>query len=71
MPGVLHECAVDPVRTAVTGLRAAATAAADRDYPGLAAQLEDLAAVLDALPGSDAYRVACALELHLPPYAIK
>ena len=61
MPVAVHECAVDPVRTAVAGLCAAATAAADRAYLGLAAQLEDLAAVLDALPNADSDSLACAL----------
>jgi hypothetical protein len=62
MSGVLHERVVDPVRGAVAGLRAAATAAADRGYPGLAAQLEDLAEVLRALPRSDAEGVARAFS---------
>jgi hypothetical protein len=61
MSGVLHECAVDPVRAAVAGLHAAAAAATELDYAGLAAHLEDLAAVLAALPGPDARSVAHAL----------
>lgn len=49
------------VEAAVAGSRRAAAEAHQLDYQGLAAALEDLAAVLAAVPPEDAQRVACAL----------
>jgi hypothetical protein len=60
MSGELQERAVDSVRAAVAGVRAAATAALELDYAGLAAAFEDLASVLVAVPAPDADSVARA-----------
>lgn len=51
----------DAIEAAVAGVRAAAAAAQELDYRGLAAALEDLAVLLGAVPTKDARRIADAL----------
>jgi hypothetical protein len=52
---------LDTIDAAVARVRAAAAAAQQLDYGGLAAALEDLAVILGAVRAEDAHRVARAL----------